>query len=86
MEEPTQTRPDRHRRALFVFGTWLLSYAIAAYLSLSGVQGKVAELVIDGCTSYMIIIAVTYLTSHSVDRANLFGRVMDMVEDRKNKG
>lgn len=81
-----QTKPDRHRRAVFVFGSWFLSWGVAAYLSIRGVEGKVAELVIDGCTSYMIIIAVTYLTSHSVDRANLFGRVMDMVEDRKNKG
>ena len=75
--------PNRTRRAIFVFGTWMLCWAIAAYLSIMKTEGKIAELVVDGCTSYMIVIAITYITSHSIDRSHVITRVMDMVEKRK---
>jgi len=84
-EESTQETPNRTRRGIFVFGTWLLAFGVAATLALNGNDSKVSSLFVDGCVTYMIAIAITYLTSHSIDRADLFGKIMEMVSEKNNK-
>lgn len=66
-----------------MFGSWLLAYGLTLAIPIMKLDGKVAEIAIDGCTTYMIVIAVTYLTSHSIDRAALLEKVMDMAIRRK---
>lgn len=67
-EDPSP--PNRLRRTLFVFISCFMAYVAAMYLTLYG-SGKIAEMVADGMTSYMLIVAVTYISAHSLDRSGL---------------
>lgn len=72
--------PNRARRGLFVAGSWLLSFGLVAYLSANVPESKMAELAIDGCTTYMIALGITYICGHSVDRADFLNKIRDLMK------
>lgn len=77
--------PNRTRRTWFIF----VSVAIA-YLSVMGLaffgSGKIAELVADGLVSYIMVIAVSYVAAHTIDRSEIFEKMGQAFGRRYNSG
>jgi hypothetical protein len=70
--------PNRSRRALFVFGSWILSWAATLYLAQFH-DTKIGQIAVDGLTTYMIAVMAAYIIGHSVDRAGIMAKVGERI-------
>ena len=65
---------NRSRRTHFIFVSVFACYASVMLLAFYG-SGKLAELASDSLSSFMLIMGVTYVTAHSVDRSDILGKI-----------
>ena len=83
MEEVKQTKPNRLRRACFVFGGALLFSSMAFY-SLLFTEGSATEIFIKGCLGIVEIIVIMYLGTTTVDRSEILSKIGDSMRVKAN--
>lgn len=67
--------PSRARRAVFVFGSWLLAFGAMVFFARSGIENGLTKTLVDGCSMYLIAVAGFYIAGHSFDRSTLSRRM-----------
>ncbi len=76
-------RVNRTRRAIFVFGYTAIFGAIAAAITLMGLEGPVAESAVTGFIGLIWVMIVSYLTTTTVDRSDILSKLSGRFQTRQ---
>jgi len=82
-EEHDCETPNRWRRTMFIFVSCGLAYVSVMVLAFLG-TGKIAEMVADGLISFLMVVAVSYVAAHSIDRSEIFTKMSERFGRRYN--
>jgi len=67
-------KPNRTRRAVYVFGGTLVFAAMAFYVTLFG-SGDIAEAFVKGCMGVIQWIVLLYLSTTTIDRSEILSNL-----------
>lgn len=82
-EEHDCDKPNRWRRTVFIFVSCGIAYVSIMVLAFLG-NGKIAEMVADGLISFLMVVAVSYVAAHSIDRTEIFTKMSERYGRRYN--
>jgi len=72
--ENVRNEPNRARRTWYIYILSVVLYFTILLLAYTGTT-KIAELVVDGMLSLLMVVVVTYVTAYSVDSSEILKRL-----------